>query len=50
MPLAKGSSQKTISANIRTLYHENASKPAGKKRKRAQIVAIAESVARRGKK
>lgn len=39
MPLAKGSSQKTISSNIRELYAANADRP--KPRPRAQIIAIA---------
>lgn len=39
MPLKSGSSQKTISANIRELYHANADR--SKPRPRAQIVAIA---------
>lgn len=39
MPLAKGSSQKTISGNIRELYAANADRP--KPRPRKQIIAIA---------
>jgi hypothetical protein len=45
MPLKKGSSQKTISSNIKELYHANEGK--AKPRPRAQIIAIAESEARR---
>jgi len=47
-PLRSGSSKKTISSNIRELYHANEHK--AKKRKRDQIIAIAMSVARKGKK
>ena len=47
MPLKRGSSQKTIGANIRELYHANSSKPKGKKRSREQMIAIAESEARK---
>lgn len=45
MPLKKGKSQKVISQNIKELYHANADKPKGKKRKRDQIIAIAMSKA-----
>lgn len=50
MPLKKGSSQKTISANIRELYADNkktgkARGQGGKPRSRKQIIAIALSVA-----
>jgi hypothetical protein len=50
MPLKKGSSKKVISENIRELYHANAEKPKGKKRKRDQIVAIAMSKAGKARK
>lgn len=50
MPLKQGKSQKTISDNIRELAAANKTKPAGKKRPQKQIIAIAESVARRGSK
>lgn len=50
MPLKPGSSQGTISANIRELYKANAGKPKGKKRPRKQMIAIAESKARESKK
>ena len=43
MPLKKGSSQKTISGNIQELYQ------APTKRPRKQIIAIAESEARKSK-
>lgn len=42
MPLAKGSSQKTISKNIRKLMREGG-------RPRKQVIAIALSTARKGK-
>jgi len=42
MPLAKGKSQKTISKNIRKLMKEDG-------RPRKQIIAIALSTARKGK-
>jgi len=50
MPLKKGSSQKTISANIRELMRDNkktgkARGQGGKPRSRKQILAIALSVA-----
>jgi hypothetical protein len=50
MPLKKGSSQKTISANIRELVRDNkktgkARGQGGKPRSRKQILAIALSVA-----
>lgn len=50
MPLKKGSSQKTISANIRELYKDNkktgkAKGAGGKARSKSQIIAIALSVA-----
>lgn len=48
MPLKQGYSQKTISANIRTLYHENPTK--AKPRSRRQMIAIAYAVARRAAK
>jgi len=41
MPLKSGKSQKTVSENIRELTKANADKPAGKKRSREQIIAIA---------
>ena len=41
MPLKSGSSKATVSSNISELYHANANKPEGKKRPRAQIIAIA---------
>jgi len=49
MPLKRGG-KKAVQANIEELYHANASKPAGKKRKRDQIIAIAYAAARRKKK
>jgi hypothetical protein len=48
MPLKRGG-QKAVSANIRELIKANKSKPAGKKRSRDQIIAIALSGARRKK-
>lgn len=48
MPLVKGSSKKAISENISRLWHENANKK--KKRSRDQIIAIAYSVAGKGRK
>jgi hypothetical protein len=42
-----GKSQSVISSNIGELYHANANKPKSKKRPRDQIIAIAESEARR---
>ena len=48
MPLKRGSSQKTISANIRTLMHEVGKSPHVQSRQ--QAIAIAESKARGGKK
>ena len=45
MPLHKGG-KKAVQENIKELYHANASKPAGKKRERKQIVAIAFSAAK----
>jgi hypothetical protein len=47
MPLKRGSSQKTISANIRELEHSQTK--AGKQRTHAQNVAIALKQARKGK-
>lgn len=49
MPLKRGG-KKAVSFNIRELTHTNTSKPAGKKRSRAQIIAIGISAAKRGKK
>jgi hypothetical protein len=46
MPLHQGG-KKSVQYNIRELYHANDSKPAGKKRGRKQIVAIAFAAARR---
>lgn len=55
MPLKKGSSQKTISANTKELYESylstgkiGTSKPESKKKARKQAVAIAYSKARKG--
>jgi hypothetical protein len=45
MPLLQGKG--TLSANIGELYRANAEKTKDKKRPRAQIVAIAESEARK---
>ena len=50
MPLKKGKSQKTISANIRELYKDNKKSgkekgAGGKARPKSQIVAIALSMA-----
>lgn len=39
----------SVSKNIKELYDANKSKPPGKKRKPAQIKAIAESAARKKK-
>ena len=55
MPLKKGSSQKTISANIRELYKDNKKKgkareQGGKPRSQAQIIAIALSQAGKSRK
>jgi hypothetical protein len=55
MPLKKGSSKKTISANIRELYKDNkktgkARGQGGKPRSRAQIIAIALSQAGKSRK
>ena len=47
MPLQPGKSQKVIGMNVAELYHANAEKTKGEKRKRDQIIAIAESEARR---
>lgn len=47
MPLKPGTGQKVISQNIGELYAANALKPKKDKRPRAQIVAIAESEARK---
>jgi hypothetical protein len=49
MPLKKGGKQ-AVQYNIEELYHANASKPAGKKRGRDQIIAIAFAAAKRKKK
>ena len=48
MPLKIGG-KKAVQANIAELYHANDSKPANKKRKRDQIIAIAFAAARRKK-
>lgn len=55
MPLIKGRGKngvkKAVAANIAELTRANKSKPAGKKRSREQIIAIAYSVAKKkGKK
>lgn len=55
MPLKKGKSAKTISANIRELYKDNkksgkARGASGKARSRKQIIAIALSTARKSRK
>ena len=55
MPLKKGSSKKTISANIRELYKDNKKKgkergAGGKARSRKQIIAIALSAAGKSRK
>ena len=55
MPLKKGTSQKTISANIRELYKDNkktgkARGANGKPRSRKQIIAIALSTAQKSNK
>ena len=47
MPLKPGTSQKVISQNIKELYAANAGR--SQPRPRAQIVAIAESVARKSR-
>jgi hypothetical protein len=47
MPLKKGG-KKAVSDNIRELYHANETKPAGKKRERDQIIAIAYHAAGKG--
>jgi hypothetical protein len=49
MPLKKGG-KKAVRENIEELYRANKSKPAGKKRGRRQIIAIAFAAARRRKK
>ena len=49
MPLYKGG-KKAVQYNISELYHANDSKPAGKKRGRKQIVAIAFAAAGKKKK
>jgi hypothetical protein len=41
MPLKFGSSDETVSSNIRELHKANEKKPASKKRSRKQILAIA---------
>ena len=46
MPLKKGG-KKAVQANIAELYHVNDSKPAGKKSKRDQIIAIAFAASKR---
>jgi hypothetical protein len=48
MPLHKDG-KKAVQYNISELYHANASKPAGKKRGRNQIVEIAFAAARKKK-
>lgn len=48
MPLVKGSSQKAISTNIEKMYAEN--KSGKRNRSRAQIMAIAYSVAGKSRK
>ncbi len=48
MPLKKGSSKKTISANIHTLMHEVGKSPHVKSKK--QAIAIAYSKARKSRK
>jgi hypothetical protein len=48
MPLKKGG-KKAVSFNIRELHNANKSKPAGKKRSHAQMIAIGISAAKRGK-
>lgn len=45
MPLEPG--KKNLTANIGELYRANAKKPKNEKRPRAQIIAIAESEARK---
>ena len=45
MPVKPGPG--AVSSNISELYHANADRPAGKKRKRAQIIAIAMAEKRR---
>ena len=55
MPLKKGSSQKTISANIRELYKDNKKTgkekgAGGKARSKSQIIAIALSKAGKSRK
>lgn len=45
MPLKPG--KEHLSSNIAELYAANAAKPKGEKRPRAQIIAIAESEARK---
>lgn len=49
MPLKKGG-KKAVSENIRELYHANEDKPAGKKRGRDQIIAIAYNAAGKDRK
>lgn len=49
MPLFHGGKE-AVSKNVKELYHANAAKPEGKKRGRAQIVAIAINAAKRRKK
>jgi len=48
LPL-KRDRKKAVQANITELYHANDSKPAGKKRGRKQIIAIAFAEAKRKK-
>ncbi len=45
MPLKPG--KENLAANLAELYHANAAKPKNQKRPRAQIIAIAESEARK---
>ena len=47
MPLKRGRCKKTVSYNIRELYHANKRKSPSKRRSRKQIIAIAYAAARR---